>query len=582
MEKNAEHIKAEQLLRLVLDTIPIRVFWKDKNRTFLGGNQAFLQDMGLKNIGELTGKKDADFFTGSVDADFRVDDLEVMGSAKSKIAIEEPLNVPGQPDKWLKTNKVPMLNKDGEVIGILGTYEEITAQVTYRNEIEQQAMMDPLTGIANRRKLQQTIEEYTCSSAGHSTNTSSYNYAGLLFIDLDYFKTVNDSLGHSVGDNLLQKVAKRLENLCLANGVLVARLGGDEFSVFVPFKHAGAMKESLELLARDIVKALAEPFKIDRHILSVGASIGITVIDSSLGAKATGFREADMAMYSAKERGRNNYRFYDDSMREESDKKNKVVFHLRSAIEKDEFSLVYQPQFNEHGRLIGAEALLRWHNEDLGVVPPDQFISLAEETGDIHEIGNWVLNTALDALRDWQPILDENPEFKLAVNCSSKQFQNRKLPDIIEQALKSRDINPQNLQIEITESMLIDDQDRAARSMLQMQKIGISIAIDDFGTGYSSLSYLAMLPIDKLKIDRTFVTGLNRNSTNQKLVQTLIYMSKNLEMEVIAEGVETIEEKQALIDLGCFQFQGFYFSEPVTCGVFHSKYVFQERLLMRL
>lgn len=594
MKKNSEQLNAEKILRLVLDTVPIRVFWKDKDSTFLGGNQAFLQDMGLKDLGELTGKKDADFFADPVVVDnFRADDLEVMNSAKPKLAFEERFIIEGQPDRWLKINKVPMVNADGHVIGVLATYEEITAQVTYRNEIERQAMLDPLTGIANRRKLQKTIEEhtglFTSQASSDSTNDSAfdelfspsyksscnplYKYAGLLFIDLDYFKAVNDSLGHGIGDDLLREVAKRLEALCPESNILVARLGGDEFSIFVPFSDRGQVQEGLERLASNIVNILVEPFTIGLHIISVGASIGVTIIDSALGAAANGFREADMAMYSAKERGRNNYQFYDHSMLEDSDKKHKIGFHLRSAIEKNELSLVYQPQFDEHDKLIGAEALLRWHNEELGFVPPDQFIPLAEETGDIHNIGNWVLNTALDALKSWQPILDRNPEFKLAVNYSSKQFQNKKLPEIIERALKLRRVAPRNLQIEITESVLLDHQQRAVRSMLKMQKIGISIAIDDFGTGYSSLSYLAMLPIDKLKIDRSFVTDLHKKSTNRKLVETLINMSKNLRMEVIAEGVECIKEKQALVNLGCFQFQGYYFSKPIVCGVFQSKYM---------
>jgi diguanylate cyclase (GGDEF)-like protein len=561
MNSKSSKLKAEQILKIVLDTIPIRVFWKDTDSTFLGGNKAFLEDLNLSSVDELTGRNDSDFFDDQDVVDtFRNQDLEVINSAKPKIGFEEPLSLEGQPDKWLKTNKMPMLDDNGVVIGILATYEEITEQVAYRTEIELQAMVDPLTNIANRRKLQKTINEYTGK------------YAGLLFIDLDYFKAVNDSLGHNIGDTLLQEVAKRLETLCLNDGGVVARLGGDEFSIFVPFKSVGQVQENLELLARNINKILVEPFKIGHHIVSVGASIGVTVIDRALGAQANGFREADMAMYAAKEQGRNNYQFYDVSMREDADKKHKIGFHLRTAIEKQELSLVFQPQLNEHEELIGAEALLRWNSKELGFVSPDHFIPLAEETGLIHEIGNWVLNQSLDALKTWGPILKRSPDFKLAVNFSSKQFQNKNLPYVIEDAIKSRNLDPKHFQVEITESVLIDYRDRAVKSMLKMQKIGISIAIDDFGTGYSSLSYLAMLPIDKLKIDRSFVTDLHKKSTNKKLVETLINMSRNLQMEVIAEGVETLKEKQALMDLGCFQFQGYYFSKPIALAAIKSKY----------
>jgi EAL domain-containing protein (putative c-di-GMP-specific phosphodiesterase class I) len=239
---------------------------------------------------------------------------------------------------------------------------------------------------------------------------------------------------------------------------------------------------------------------------------------------------------------------------------------LRGAIENKEFSLLYQPQLDDNNTLIGAEALLRWNSKELGVVPPDQFIPLAEDIGLIHVIGDWVLNNSLDELVTWQGIIKKTPNFKMAVNFSSKQFQNKSLPDEIEFALVSRNIASKNLQVEITESVLIDHKETAVNSMLKMQKIGVSIAIDDFGTGYSSLSYLAVLPIDKLKIDRAFVTNLHNEGTNRKLVETLINMSKNLKMEVIAEVVETVEEYDALIALDCHQFQGFLFSRPVAGG----------------
>lgn len=562
MKKNADELDPEEILRSVLDTIPIRVFWKDLDSVFCGGNHAFLQDMQLDSINELVGKNDADFFPDKniVDA-FRKDDLEVIHSAKPKIGIEEPLILEGQPDKWLKTNKVPMLNENGNVIGVLATYEEITEQVQYRKEIEKQAMIDALTGIANRRKLQKYIEEYPGT------------HAGLLFIDLESFKAVNDSLGHSIGDAVLQEVAKRLHNLSGYNDMLVARLGGDEFSVFVPLTSIDNIQERLAKLASSIIQELVEPFIIEHQTINIGASIGIAIIDTSEDDLANAFRKADMAMYSAKESGTESYQFFDKKMREDADRKHQLAYHLRGAIDNNEFSLVYQPQFDQDRKLIGAEALLRWNNRDLGFVPPDEFIPLAEETGLIHDIGNWVLNASLDALKTWTSILNRNPEFKLAVNYSSKQFQIVRLPEIIEEAITSRQLNPKNLQVEITESVLIDYKDRAIRSMLKMQKIGISIAIDDFGTGYSSLSYLAMLPIDKLKIDRSFVTDLHKKSTNKKLVETLINMSKNLQMEVIAEGVENIEEKNVLVELGCFQFQGFYFSKPITEQDFTSIYV---------
>lgn len=567
MATSRDPISAEKLLRIVLDTVPIRVFWKDKNSRFLGCNQLFWEDLGANNVDDIIGKSDFDFFPNIDDAKhFVEDDAEVMRTAKPKLHIEESQLVPGQAPKWLRTNKVPMLNSKGDVIGVLGTYEDITAQVEYRQHIEKQALIDSLTGMANRRKLQDSLENF------------SGDYAGLIFIDLDHFKAVNDSLGHSFGDLLLQQVARRLKALKLRaeqsdDDALITRLGGDEFGIFIPCTNIQNAQTNLERLADKIVKALVEPFVIEKHIINLGASVGITIVDKKQSSTATGFREADMAMYVAKAKGRNTYQFYDVSMKEEAEHKHNLKTCLHKAIQNKELSLVYQPQVDDDNNLIGAEALLRWNSKTLGMVPPNEFIALAEQSGLIHDIGAWVLNSALDTLAKWLPMLKNKHDFKMAVNFSSKQFQDKSIAKIVEQCLELRDVDPKYLQIEITESILIEHADRAVQSMLRLQKLGVSIAIDDFGTGYSSLSYLAILPIDKLKIDRSFISDLHNKSTNRKLVATMVSMSKNLHMEVIAEGVETLQEKEALIRLDCHQFQGYYFCRPVDAEKFQSLYM---------
>lgn len=562
MSKSFGTLNAEQLLRIVLDTIPLRVFWKDKDSRFLGGNKLLLDDLGLSRLEDLIGKSDFDFAVDSENAEhFIHDDAEVMRLALPKLDIEESIFVPERAPKWLRTNKAPMVNDNGEVIGILGTYQDITSQVEYRQQIEEQAMFDPLTGLANRRKLHEALADYTGP------------HAGLMFIDLDFFKAVNDSLGHAIGDRLLQQVARRLLSLAATNGqILITRLGGDEFGILVPCTDFESGHNFLESFAGQIVKSIGKPFLIEKHIINLGASIGITIVNKKIDPASTGFREADMAMYAAKGRGRNNFKFYDISMKKAADRKNHLIYCLHNAIENEEFSLAYQAQIDEDNNLIGAEALLRWHSTALGTVSPDEFIPLAEESGFIHKIGEWVLETALDTLALWLPIINK-PNFKMAVNFSSRQFQEEALVSVIEKALQKRNIAPNHLQIEITESVLIDYKDRAIQSMLRLQKLGISIAIDDFGTGYSSLSYLAVLPIDKLKIDKSFVTDLHLKRTNRKLVDTLVNMSKNLQMEVIAEGVENKDEKDALISLGCRQFQGYYFSRPIPIDGFQTAYL---------
>lgn len=559
MGKKGYQIEAEQLLRIVLDNIPMRVFWKDINSKFLGGNQRVLEDLELTSIDDLVGKSDYDFsFDAQEVESFIADDREVMNSGIAKFGIEEPQSVDGGETRWLRTNKVPLTDDCNQIIGLLGTYEDITEQVKYREKIEHQALVDPLTQLANRRNLQNRITGFNGVCAG------------LLFIDLDFFKVVNDSLGHSIGDTLLQRVAERINAIIPDENGLVARIGGDEFSVFIPLVSETEYKSVMAAFAQKIVDSLVETFIVDSHILNVSASIGITMMQKGGLNYNQGFKEADIAMYVAKENGRSNYQFYNDGMREKAERKHAIQRCLHQAITNSEFHLVYQPQYNQASELIGAEALLRWQSDELGFVSPDEFIPVAEQTGLIHSLGLWVFNTALDALLDWNKYSQLSEQFKLAVNVSSVQFRSHSVVSEFKSAIGSRNVNANNVQIEVTESLLIEDKGVAVRSMLRLQQLGMSIAIDDFGTGYSSLSYLANLPIDKLKIDRSFVENLDSSRINRKLVDTLINMSKNLHMEVIAEGVETTEERDELIELGCSQFQGYLFSRPVKSDVFIS------------
>jgi diguanylate cyclase (GGDEF)-like protein len=569
MDNNETDITAEQLLQLALNNIPMRVFWKDINSYYIGCNQLFLDDRKSISIDQLMGKSDYDFTHNIIEAqNFIKDDQDVMLSGIPKLGIEEPLSMGDGNTLWLRTNKVPLTDNQNNVIGLLGTYEDITERVQYREKIEQQALMDSLTSLANRRGLQNRITDF------------KGNYAGLLFIDLDYFKVVNDSLGHFVGDMLLQSVAERLTSIILIEKGLVARLAGDEFCVFTPLFSEEEFEPVMANLADLIIESVLEPFIVDQHVLNIGASIGITMIRQDSINYSRSFQEADMAMYAAKEKGRRNYQFYDDSMGQKMVRTHATQRCLHQALEKNEFHLVYQPQYDNNAKLIGVEALLRWENAELGFVPPDEFIKIAEQMGLIHSLGLWVFNTALDALVSWNKVIKLDDKFKLAINVSSKQFRSPTVVSDFKMAIESRHLSASNVQIEITESLLIEDRDNAVRSMLQLQRLGMSIAIDDFGTGYSSLSYLANLPIDKLKIDRSFVEKLDSNTVNRKLVDTLINMSKNLHMEVIAEGVETLNERNVLLELGCQQFQGYLFSRPLKSEDFISQILTKKLSIM--
>ena len=558
---NVEYL--QNLSYLVLDSLPFRIFWKDTDLNYLGANKLFLEDAGIKDRASLIGKSDYDCSWNNEQGDsFRSDDCEVISSGKAKINIEEPMNKADGTTYWLLTNKIPLKDQSGNVIGVLGTYDDITDHVHNREELKKQALYDALTGLANRRYLHNAIAGFKGEKAG------------LLFIDLDHFKDVNDTLGHSFGDVLLKFVARRLLEIIGEKG-LVARLGGDEFSIFIPLHPADekASVRHLSAIAEQIIQSILRPFVLKDHILNLGASIGITQLNQQT-CREPGdcFREADMAMYVAKSMGRNTFRFYDQSMRDQSQRRHTLQSNLREAVTGNEFSLVFQPQADRHGKLIGAEALLRWQNPELGSVPPLEFIPLAERTGLIHAIGFWVLEKALDTLTSWSHIIQDIPDFKLAINVSSKQFQNREFVQQIRQALEARPVPPAALQIEITESLFIDDQDYILVAINELKSLGVSLSVDDFGTGYSCLSYLANLPIDQLKIDKTFVDNLGKHDKNTKLVGAIISIAKSLEIRVIAEGVESVEEKERLVSLGCRNFQGFFFSKPLPSRAFLESY----------
>ncbi|MBF7073200.1 EAL domain-containing protein [Glaciecola sp. MH2013] len=540
-------------MRIVLDNIPMRVFWKDTHSRFLGGNKTFLKDLNLSRVEDLMGKSDYDFtFDSEETKAFRRDDFEVMSSKQAKLGIEESQSIANAPNRWLRTNKVPIINDEGDAIGLVGTYEDISSEVEYRHQIEKQALLDPLTGLANRRSLQQTIDTFT----GH--------FAGLLFIDLDYFKTVNDSLGHLVGDILLQEVAKRIQSIVQNSECKICRLGGDEFSIFVPLENEAQYKHSMSKLAKKVIQTLSENFFFEDNVINIGASIGLTLMKGDTFEYTEAFRQADMAMYVAKDKGKGGFEFYDADMHLAGERKNTLRKELVKGLENNEFHLVFQPQVNDENCVIGAEVLLRWNSKVLGIISPVEFIPVAEETGFIYLLGNWVFTKSLEYLAEIQRHTVICDEFKLAINVSSRQFRNPTMLTFFVNEVANRKLNAKNIQLEITESLLIDHQDTAVKTMLGLQSKGFSIAIDDFGTGYSSLAYIANLPIDKLKIDRSFVSNLHKNGVNRKLVDTIINMSQNLHMEVIAEGVETKDERATLLELGCTEYQGYLFGRPMS------------------
>jgi diguanylate cyclase (GGDEF)-like protein/PAS domain S-box-containing protein len=453
----------------------------------------------------------------------------------------------------------------GERVLLFSIINDITERKQAEAEIKSLAFYDPLTHLPNRRLLMDRLKQALASSA------RSERKGALLFIDLDKFKTLNDTLGHDIGDLLLQQVAQRLES-CVREGDTVARLGGDEFVVMLEDLSENNIEAAAqaEVVGEKILVTLNQPYQLAAHEHHSTPSIGVSLFSGSVLGQEELLQQADIAMYQAKKAGRNVLRFFDPAMQATITARAIQEADLRRAVaEQEKFTLYYQAQVDSSGRLIGAEALVRWQHPEHGMMLPGEFIPLAEETGLILPLGHWVLTAACKQLVAWaaQP---ETAYLTLAVNVSAKQIH---LPTFVEEVLTLVDhfgVDPTKLKLEITESMLLDNVDATIANMSILKARGISFSMDDFGTGYSSLQYLKRLPLDQLKIDRSFVHDIATDDSDKAIVGTIIAMAKNLNLNIIAEGVETVAQQQLLKDKGCTAFQGYLLGRPIPIEQFEA------------
>ena len=387
----------------------------------------------------------------------------------------------------------------------------------------------------------------------------------VMFLDLDRFKVINDSLGHHVGDALLKAVAERLKS-CLRPGDIIARLGGDEFTVVLANV---AHVDDVARVARKIVDSFAEPFRIEDHELFTTTSIGITLFPLDVQEPEKLLKNADAAMYHAKESGRNVFQFFTAELNVRAERRLHIETALRTALEHNELSLHYQPQVDtKSGRITGMEALLRWQNPELGNVSPVEFIPIAEETGLILPIGEWVLREACRQIKAWHATKFSFSKMQVAVNISGKQLRQKDFPDRVRGVLSEANLEPRYLDLELTESLLMVDAEETGDIMHVLHDLGVSFSVDDFGTGYSSLAYLKRFPIDILKIDQSFVRDLATDPNDVAIVKTIIAMAHTLGMRVIAEGVETYAQLEFLRRQGCDGSQGYYCSKPLAADDF--------------
>ena len=443
---------------------------------------------------------------------------------------------------------------DNGVYAGMGTVYDLLQAITQRKQahLSYLAYHDALTGLPNRQSLIERLQQ-ACSRAQRNGRM-----VAMLFLDLDRFKLINDTFGHAAGDRLLKSVADRLA-ACVRGADTVARLGGDEFTVVLEDIVAG---QDAATVAQKILDTLAQPFSLVQQEVFISASIGIALYPSDDNGIDSLFKKTDAAMYYAKEQGRNNYQFYSAEMNASLARKLHMENNLRRALEREELRLHYQPQVDTVSeRIVGMEALLRWQHPEMGLVPPAQFIPLAEETGLIMPIGECTLRAACLQTRRWHE-RGFGP-LRVAVNLSAHQFKQKDFPRTVARILGETGLDPGCLELELTESTVMDDVDQAIEILHALNAMGVYLSIDDFGTGYSSLSYLKRLPIDALKIDRSFVRDIGADSDDAAIVTAIIAMAHSLKLKVIAEGVETREQFAFLRKCRCDAMQGYYFSRPV-------------------
>jgi diguanylate cyclase (GGDEF)-like protein/PAS domain S-box-containing protein len=467
-------------------------------------------------------------------------------------ACEHRLFHKDQTYRWMLACGVAV--RDGAGMRMAGSLTDVTeGKVT-----------DSLTGLPNRILLLDRIERSIERLKGHPEARFA-----VLFLDLDRFKMVNDSLGHLVGDQLLIAFARRLEGCLRASDIVsrtasehtIARLGGDEFTILL--EGIETVGDAIKVADR-IHSALAIPFDLDGHELFIAASIGITLGEPGYQRPEDLLRDADTALYSAKAGGKSRYEVFDSAMRTQVVARLQLESDLRRALERDELRLHYQPIMSlENERLIGFEALLRWQHPQRGLLPPDDFIAMAEENGLIIPIGWWVLDEALRQFGEWHGRFPDIRPLMICVNLSPKQFFQASLVDRVERRLSDTGVDPRSLKLEVTEHAIMSDPESAAATLTRLRSLGVQIGIDDFGTGYSSLNYLRRFPIDTLKIDRSFVHRMSSDVKDLEIVQTILTLAHNLAMDVVAEGVETIHQRDQLQTLGCELGQGFYFSRAI-------------------
>lgn len=556
IRKNRQKLQEQRrFLRQVIDNNPSYIFARDKDGRYTLAN-ASVASLFKTTPAQMVGKNLWDFYDSKTAERYLEQDRRVILSQQS-LFIEEDI-YQGKDDKirWIQVSKVPIQSEDGDA-QVLTISTEITDHKEKELKIQYQAYHDALTGLPNRTYFKERVQERLEYAKKQQKKLA------ILFLDLDHFKYINDTLGHIVGDEILRGVSQRLQQVKDTNP-FIARMGGDEFTILIPeFQDINEVTNQ----AQRILDALQPPFIVEDQEFHLSGSIGIAYYPQDGRDMDTIVKNADLAMYKAKDAGKSTYKLYSPDMSNRSWEWLSIENYLRKAQEKEEFHLVYQPKKDlVTGKIVGMEALLRWENPHLGSIPPNLFIPIAEETGLILSIGEWVLRQACRQNKQWQ---DQGyPKLRVSVNLSVRQLLNRNLIAMIEKVLIETGLDPEWLELEITESVLMENISNSEHHLNALKEMGVQISIDDFGTGYSSLSYLRQMPIHSIKIDRTFIQEIDQKEDDEVITKAIIALAKQLKLKVVAEGVETQNQLELLEKEGCNEIQGYLLSHPLTAEEF--------------